>query len=172
MLTIRPETEQDYDDIYNVVKEAFRTATHTNGDEQNLVTRLRANPAYIPELSLVARKDKVICGHIMFTEIKINEISELILAPLSVLPKYQKQGIGTALVSEGHRIARKLGYGFSVLVGHADYYPRFGYRPAYEFGLSSSIEVPSECFMVLNLQGNERKLNGILTYPDVFFPKK
>lgn len=75
----------------------------------------------------------------MFTKLKNGEAVILALAPLSVLPQYQRQGVGTALVNEGHKIAKDLGYSYSVVLGSEKYYPRFGYEPAKKFRHSSSL---------------------------------
>ena len=107
-MIIRQEETRDYENIYSVVKKAFGSAVQADGNEQDLVNALRNGDAYIPELSLVAEIDGVIVGHIMFTKAKVEDKVVLALAPLSVLPEYQRQGVGTALIEEGHRIAKEL----------------------------------------------------------------
>lgn len=171
MIDIRPEIPADYDEIRRLVRKSFETAEHTNGDEYNLVGRLRNSRAYIPELSLVAERNGKLAGHIMFTQIRAGNTTQLILAPLSVLPEYQKQGIGSALIAAGHTAAQKTEYEFSILVGHASYYPKFGYRPAAEFGLKCPFEVPPECFMAFNLKGRKTYLNAEIEFPPEFFEK-
>ena len=86
-MDIRQEQPTDYDAVYQVVKEAFVDAEHTDGDEQNLIVRLRKSKSFIPELSLVAVEDEKIVGHILFTRAAVNGIEVLALAPLSVLPE-------------------------------------------------------------------------------------
>lgn len=113
-MNIRKEEIKDYKAIYAVVRDAFGSAEHADGNEQDLVNALRKGTAYIPELSLVAEENKKIIGHIMFTKARVGENIVLALAPLSVLPEYQRKGIGIALIKEGHRIAQELGYGYSV----------------------------------------------------------
>ena len=167
-IKIRQETKNDYDMVYHVVKSAFEHAKHTSGDEHNLVNRLRTSNAFVPQLSLVAELNGKIVGHILFTEAEINETTQLMLAPLSVIPSQQNRGIGGMLITEGHRIAKNLGYEFSILVGHAHYYPRFGYIPANRFGIKTTFEVPDENFMVLNLQGKNTKLNGMVRFAPEF----
>lgn len=171
MIKIRQETAKDYDEIYLLVKLAFENAEHTDGDEQNLVSRLRNSDAYIPELSLVAEKNGKIVGHIMFTKTNVNGIIQLTLAPLSIHIEYQRQGIGGMLIEEGHKIGEQLGYEFSILLGHPSYYPKFGYLPAANFGIKSPFDVPSECFMAINLKGKPTQLNGTVEYPKAFFEK-
>ena len=95
---IRQEQPSDYKIIHKVVKKAFESAEHSDGNEQELVIMLRKSEAYIPELSLVAEIDSSIVGHIMFTRAKVGDESVLALAPLSVLPEYQRKGYGTAMI--------------------------------------------------------------------------
>ena len=168
-IAIKREQTQDYSEVYTLVEQAFLTAEHSDGTEQNLVERLRKSDAFIPELSLVAMDGERIVGHIMFTRIDLGDILAVTLAPLAVHPDYQKKGIGTLLIEEGHRVAKNLGYEFSVLVGHETYYPRFGYRRASEFGITSPLEVPDINFMALNLLGHEMKVNKTIQYPKEFF---
>ena len=143
MLTIRQENKNDYEEVYNVIKTAFGTAEHSDGNEQDLVVALRKSDNFIPELSLVAVMDNKIVGYILFTKIKIGKQEELALAPLGVLPEYQKQGIGSVLIQEGHKKAKELGYHYSVVLGSEKYYPKFGYIPAKEYG----IVAPFVCFL-------------------------
>ena len=116
-MIIRQEHNKEFHSIYALVKAAFESAEHADGNEPDLVNALRKSDSYIPELSLVAEIDGKIVGHIMFTKLKIGNQVQLALAPLSVLPDYQKQGIGTALIQEGHTRARALGYEYSVVLG-------------------------------------------------------
>jgi predicted N-acetyltransferase YhbS len=161
-MLIRKEESKDYESIYFVVKSAFESAEHADGNEQDLVNSLREGNSFIPELSLVAEIDGKIIGHIMFTKATVENSTVLVLAPLSVLPEYQKQGIGTALIKEGHRIAGELGYGYSVVLGSEKYYPRTGYLPAEKFGIRPSFEVPGENFMACKLKKDASDILGVL----------
>lgn len=91
MLEIRKETKNDYNEVYDVIKTAFETAEHSDGNEHNLVVALRKSANFISDLSLVAVEDNQIVGYILFTKMKIGEYEELALAPLAVLPQYQKK---------------------------------------------------------------------------------
>ena len=115
-MVIRQERLTDHDIIYEVIKTSFLKAEHADGKEQDLAAMLRESEAYLPELSLVAEVDGTVVGHVLFTEAKVGEQKVLALAPLSVLPEYQRKGIGTALVKEGHRIGKELGYSYSVVL--------------------------------------------------------
>ena len=167
-MLIRQENNKDFDQVYSVVKKAFQTAEHSDGNEQDLVVALRKSDAFIPELSLVAEMDGKIIGHIMFTKIEIGNHTALTLAPLAVLPEYQKQGVGAALIKEGHRIAKELGYQYSVVLGSERYYPRYGYIPAEQLGIKAPFEVASENFMAIKLQENAEPINGIVKYAKEF----
>lgn len=169
MLNIRPEAPADFAEIYELVKIAFAGAEHTNGDEQNLVNRLRHSPYYLPELALVAEQDGKLAGHIMFTKTKVGQLTCLVLAPLAVLPEFQGRGIGGALIREGHKRASELGYGYSFLVGHAGYYPRFGYIRASTLGVTCSLELPDENFMVCDLRHKDKAINAELSFAGEFF---
>ena len=129
---------------------------------------LRESEAYLPELSLVAEVDGTVVGHVLFTEAKVGEQKVLALAPLSVLPEYQRKGIGTALVKEGHRIAKELGYSYSVVLGSEKYYPRFGYVPANQFGIRPPFDVAEKNFMAVKLNAAAPLLNGTLRYAREF----
>lgn len=167
-MLIRQETNNDYEAVYSVVKQAFACAEHSDGTEQDLVNALRKGEAFVPQLSLVAEIDSSIVGHILFTEAKVGKDTVLVLAPLSVLPKFQKQGVGAALIKEGHRIAKELGYEYSIVLGSENYYPRFGYLPAVQFGIEVPNDMPSANFMAIQLQENAKSISGTVTYAKEF----
>ena len=167
-MIIRQEHNKEFHSIYALVKAAFESAEHADGNEPDLVNALRKSDSYIPELSLVAEIDGKIVGHIMFTKLKIGNQVQLALAPLSVLPEYQKQGIGTALIQEGHKRAQALGYGYSVVLGSEKYYPRTGYLPAKNYGISAPFDVPDENFMACKLSENAPAVCGIVQYANEF----
>lgn len=167
-MNIRQEQPADYGAVYQVVKEAFLHAEHTDGEEQDLVVRLRKSKSFIPELSLVAVEDEKIVGHILFTRAEVNGKEVLALAPLSVLPEYQNRGIGKSLIKQGHAIAQKMGYKYSVVLGHENYYPKFGYVPASQYGICAPFDIADENFMAVCLDGAAGKLNGTMEYEEAF----
>lgn len=167
-MTIRTEQPADYESVYRVVKSAFETADQSDGKEQDLVNALRQSVAFIPELSLVSEINGTIAGHIMFTKLQIGGHTALALAPLSVLPQYQRQGVGASLILEGHKIAQTLGYSYSIVLGSEKYYPRMGYLPAETFGIRPCFEVPSENFMACKLCKNAPMLSGTVKYAEEF----
>lgn len=165
---IRQEKERDFERVYDVVKTAFETAEHSDGAEQDLVVKLRKSGSFIPELSLVAVSDDKIVGHILFTKIKIVELTALALAPLAVLPEYQRQGIGSALIVEGHKIAARLNYDYSVVLGSNRYYPKFGYIPASRYNIKAPFDVEDELFMAVKLNENAKEASGTVEYDKAF----
>jgi putative acetyltransferase len=167
-LVIRAETADDIRDVRKLNKKAFK-----GNDEAKLVDAVREAGYFIPALSLVAEKGGRIVGHILFTPIRIEEAGgaapALALAPMAVLPSCQDQGIGSALVKHGLNECRKLGHKIVVVVGHPEYYPRFGFVKAGEKGLKLPFEAPDEVFMVLELVPDALSgVKGTVEYPPAF----
>jgi putative acetyltransferase len=133
LVTIRPETASDAEAVFRVELEAFGEEM-----EPRLVEALRAAGRVL--LSLVAEEDGRIVGHVLFTAMSIESdeasFPAVCLGPLAVLPEYQRRGIGGRLLEEGLRQLRQAGHSAVFLLGHPSYYPRFGFRPAREFGVS------------------------------------
>lgn len=167
-MIIRQEHFNDYKEVYGLIAEAFATAEYTDGNEQDLVMALRKGDAFIPELSLVAEINKNIVGHIMFSKARVGQTEVLALAPLSVRPQFQKQGVGTSLIMEGHKIAEKSGYGYSIVLGSETYYPRMGYVPAEQMGIEVPKGFPAENFMAIKLQKSAEPICGAVTYAKEF----
>lgn len=174
-IRIRQEECGDRAAVYGLVEAAFADVQESDHREQFLVERLRGVDSFVPQLSLVAETDdgKVV-GYILLTRVEIVSKEEagvsLAVAPLAVLPGFQRQGIGGMLLKEAHRRAALLGYGTVVLLGHPDYYPRFGYRRAIDFGIEFPFDVPPEFCMVIELLPHAiDKLHGVVRYPAVFF---
>ncbi len=173
-LKIRQEKSKDFKAVFDLIEEAFRDVEYSDHTEQFLVERLRNSEAFIPELSLVAEVDSQIVGHILLTRIKVKnetlEFDSLALAPVSVLPGFQGKGIGGKLVLKAHEIARELGYESVILLGHSEYYPKFGYRQLDEFGISLPFEVPKEnCMAVELVDGALDEVIGVVVYAEEFF---
>ena len=149
MLTIRPEKPEDIDSIGYVNEQAFGRK-----NEAELVEKLRKRG--VLTISLVTVEEGEVVGHIAFSPVAIESESSgfeaLTLAPIAVLPGCQRQGIGGRLVRAGLEECRRLGHEIIVLVGHADYYPRFGFVPARSRGIECEFEVPEEAWMILELR--------------------
>jgi len=107
-------------------------------------------------ISLVAVLDTNIIGHIAFSPVEIasekSSFGALTLAPISVLPAHQNRGIGSQLVTAGLEECHRLGHEIVVLAGHPNYYPRFGFVPAYAEGIGCEFEVPDEAWMLAELK--------------------
>lgn len=154
-MLIRIEKTNEFDVIYTFIKEAFKTAQVSNGEEQEFVNTLRASKGYIPDLALVAEKHGNLVGHIMFTRIFIQytniHTEALLLAPLAVALEMRNLGVGSALVKEGISRARKLGYKSIFLAGDPAYYERFGFQKASNFNIKPNIQIPDKNALVLEL---------------------
>lgn len=173
-ILIRKENEKDYKDIDVVVEEAFKSALHSDNDEHNLVNRLRKSNEFVNELSLVAIDNEKILGHMLLTKIKIknknNEVQSLALAPLSVSPHHQRQGIGKKLMEEALKKSKELGYKSVIVLGHPEYYTKFGFEKASKFDIKAPFEVPDEVFMAIELEKDSLKnVNGVVEYSRAFF---
>ena len=167
-MLILQEHAEDYSQVYKLITAAFETAEHADGSEQDLAAALRQSDAFIPSLSLVAEIDGELAGHILFTKARVGNREVLALAPLSVLPKYQRQGVGTALIAEGHRIAQKLGYPYSLVLGCETYYPQAGYLPAERLGVEAPDGFPPQNFMAIQLLEDAEPLCGAVVYAEEF----
>jgi predicted N-acetyltransferase YhbS len=152
MMKIRQETEADYAAVFQLIKTAFQDMEYSDHKEQFLVEKLRKSAAFIPELSLVATADEQIIGFIILTKIHIDNGTQsfeaLALAPVAVLPSFQGQGIGGQLIQTAHKIAKELGHQRIILLGHAEYYPRFGYELTSKYHIQLPFEAPEENCMV------------------------
>ena len=118
--------------------------------EGNIVDALRSNGA--ASLSLVATLDGRVVGHIMYSPASVEGgVTGAALGPMAVHPAHQRQGIGTKLVEAGNRKLKDTGYPFIIVVGHAEYYPRFGFKGASSHGITCEWELPDDVFMLLVL---------------------
>ncbi|MED3541798.1 N-acetyltransferase [Bacillus toyonensis] len=172
MVTIRQEQKNDYRKTEEVVKEAFLNEEFSDKKEHELVKHIRECDAFIPELSIVA-VDKEIVGHIMLSKITIEQggttIDSLALAPVSIAPSHQKKGIGGKLITAALEKAKELGYGSVVVLGHPEYYPKFGFERASQWNIKAPFEVPDEVFMVMELRENTLQgVEGIVQYSSAF----
>ncbi|MCK4911746.1 MAG: N-acetyltransferase [Thermodesulfovibrionales bacterium] len=167
-IIIRKEEDHDHVEVGKLLGSAFEQDL-----EARLVDSLRKNPDFVPELSFIAECDEQIVGYILFFPIKIiskqDRHASLALAPMAVAPKYQRKGVGKAMVEHGLTKAGHSGFDSVIVLGHAEYYPRFGFRPASLYGINAPFEVPDEAFMALELtkDGLDR-VSGTVVYPEEF----
>ena len=169
---IREETPEDRKAIFDVNVQAFGRQ-----DEALLIEALRcsieSSGQKYPFISLVAELDGQVVGHILFTQIHVEDGSlstpVLGLAPLAVFPEYQKRGIGSQLVRSGLAWCSGTEYPAVVVLGHPDYYPRFDFLPAVRFGIRASFPGAEEALMVYELKPRALAgIKGTVIYPQEF----
>lgn len=153
---LRVEEKSDWKTVEQITYRAFRGAEHASSDEALLAHKLRSRPSFVPELDYVAEVDGKVVGNIMYTRSKVvnddgGERDTLTFGPVSVLPKVQRQYIGSALIRRTLYIACELGYRAVLIYGHENYYPRFGFKPASEYGITTEDGKNFPAFMALPL---------------------
>ena len=166
MLTLRRETLNDIDSIRYLNEQAFNQK-----EEAELIDKLRNRGAII--LSLVAAQAGKIVGHILFSPVTVeaeySSFEAIALAPMAVLPAYQRKGIGSQMVRAGLEECRRLGHEIIVVLGHPDYYPPFGFVLARPKGIDCEFEVPEEAWMISELrEGALAGRRGIVRFQPEF----
>ncbi|WP_371574814.1 GNAT family N-acetyltransferase [Streptomyces sp. NBC_01314] len=163
--TTRPETSADREQVYGVNASAFGTDA-----EAGLVDALREDPgAWLPGLSYVAEAaDGTIAAYALITRCHVDEVPALALAPVAVLPEQQRQGAGAAVVRAALEAARACGERLVLVLGHPEYYPRFGFVRASEYGIRPGFDVPDAAMMALVLDGSTSVASGTIRYPAAF----
>lgn len=165
--SIRREREEDFTAVSIVHEAAFGRA-----EEARLVAALRQ--ADLPLISLVAVRRTAVIAHILFSPVSLvspegTAWDAVALGPLAVLPGWQHQGVGAALIQEGLLACRTAGYRFVFVLGHATYYPRFGFVPTRPYGITCEFDVPEEAFMVNILEKNALAgVSGVVHYRPEF----
>jgi putative acetyltransferase len=166
MYTVRAEKAEDHAAIH-----AVHTAAFGQPNEGDLVDALRRAAALT--IALVAVHDACIVGHIAFSPVTVTSstttIEALGLGPLAVLPKYQRQGIGTQLVQAGLTACRTTPYGIVVVLGHPGYYARCGFMTAKRYGITWEHDAPAEVFMVYECKEEALgQIQGVVKYRPEF----
>ncbi len=152
---IRQTKQAELNNILSVERAAFN-----RDNEANLTSALLTDPSAEPRLSLIAYVDEQPAGHILFTKGTLTnhpEIALSFLVPLAVVPKFQRQGIGGALIKKSLKLLTKANVDLIVLLGHPTYYPKFGFEPALKLGFEPTYPIPPEvadAWMVQALKPN------------------
>lgn len=168
-ITTRQEIPKDYSAITNINNLAFNQP-----QEGLLIEKLRKREEFIPELSLLAFVDEEPVGHILFFPVNIQTdagpIPSLSLAPMAVLPDFQKKGVGKKLIEAGKSKANELNYGAIIVLGHPEYYPRFGFEMARKWNIRSPWNVPDEAWMAIELKdGALKNCEGMVVFPPEYY---
>ncbi|MGN5237154.1 MULTISPECIES: GNAT family N-acetyltransferase [unclassified Rhodococcus (in: high G+C Gram-positive bacteria)] len=159
----RAETDAEIPAIREINLAAFDTA-----EEADLVDALRADPAWIDGLSIVsAGPDGKPVGYALLTRCHVDDTQALCLGPCAVLPEHQNTGAGAAAIRAALEAAEQAGENFVIVLGHPNYYPRFGFTRASEYGIRLSIDVPDEALMALSLSA-EPLPSGTVRYAAPF----
>lgn len=162
LIEIREEHNDDIAAIRKVNKRAFG-----QDQEGNIVDALRSNGAAL--LSLVATLDGEVVGHIMYSPATVGEVTGAALGPMAVTPEHQRHGIGSKLVEAGNQKLKEAGHPFIIVLGHAEFYPRFGFEPAGTRGIKCEWDVPANVFMLLVLdQARMEGVSGLAKYRPEF----
>ena len=164
-LQLRPANPHDNSAIRRVHQLAFGA----DSPEADLVEALRADGAVVPELCLVATDRDDVIGHVAYSNARLDSAEPVLaLGPMAVLPEVQRRGAGSALVRESLRRAAGMDYPLVVVVGHPEYYPRFGFERGDAHGIRTTYEVPPETWMVHRLPSYRPEISGVIVYPDAF----
>lgn len=195
-IILRLEKEDDWREVEVLTREAFWRKERIEKigigcDEHYLVHTLRTAPEFVPELDFVAEVNGRLVGNVIYSKAYVllpdgSRHNVLNFGPLSVLPKFQKQGVGSALMRHSLKVAARLGYGAVIFFGHPSYYPRFGFKEAKEFNITTSNGKNYPAFMAMeliygDLEGvsgtfHESPLYDVNSHKakeyDAFFPEK
>ena len=193
-IDVRKVNSNDIDAIDNINMIAFNGSS-----EKELVRKLRVGKTYVKDLSLVADIDVNLAsailfkkssnqfelvsdsmrkqiGYIMLTEVSIqNDEGKLYnegilaLAPVSVVPAFQKMGVGKKMIETSIKKAKQLGYSLIIVLGHKEYYSKFGFETSKKYDITSPFNVPDENFMILKLNDFSNEIRGLVVYPDEFY---
>ena len=164
-MRIRAEEEKDRTLVHEINAAVFGTQV-----EANLVDALRKEAR--PIISLVADDGQTIVGYILFSPVSLTGhpgMKIMGLAPMAVAPAHQRKGVGSALVRSGLERCRQLGFGAAVVLGHPEYYPRFGFAPASRLGIQCEYDVPDNVFLAMELEpGYLAGRSGTIKYHGAF----
>lgn len=165
-MEFRKVRKDDYESIYRLVEDAFKTAHSSSGEEQNYVLRMRKQPTYLPDLEFVCEEDDQLVAHLMLNEQRLSKedsFKGVLITLLCVAFDYRNQEIGSDLLRYGLAEARLAGYATAFVIGDPIYYSEFGFRPIADFGLENGNPVPENFVLALELRPDALKsIKGIL----------
>lgn len=166
-IKVRAEVADDFNAIDVVNLSAFEGEA-----EAQLVGDLRKSAGFIPDLSLVAELNGRIVGHVVLSKVKLKKGDQskeiLALGPMSVVPSQSHRGIGSELIDAAVARAKPLCYDAIVVAGHPDYYQRFGFKPADNWGISCNLDLPDDALTAMELVDGALANGGEVEYPDIF----
>ena len=166
-ITVRPETAEDIRAIDVVHISAFGGEA-----EAQLVSALRESTTYNRELSQVAELGGRIVGHVLLTRVPLRKDGEekhvLALGPMSVVPSQSHRGIGSELINASIKLAKEKGYGAIVVLGHPEYYKRFGFVQARDLQVSCNLPAPEDALTVMEIVDGNLAGGGHVEYPEPF----
>ncbi len=156
----RAESPADVPAVRSIHLAAFETPA-----EADLVDALRGDPSWLPGLSVVVTDPAGrVVGHALLTRCSIDATPALCLAPCAVLPELQRSGAGSAAIRAALQAARERGEAYVTVLGHPDYYPRFGFQRASTFGIRVDLDVPDEALMAMTLDETRPLPAGTIRY--------
>ncbi|RXK47059.1 N-acetyltransferase [Enterococcus faecalis] len=174
-MQIRKIDKKDFSIVSKMIRESFEHTEHGYGNEAELVDKIRASTTYIPALEMVAvDNDNSIIGHGLLSEVEIIDSDNvahvgLVLAPLDVAVNHQNKGIGSKILIELEKAATEMHYRFISILGHPNYYPRFGYVLASKYNIKTPFDISDELFMIKTLyEGALDSISGTIKYSDAF----
>ncbi|UFU00663.1 N-acetyltransferase [Radiobacillus kanasensis] len=168
--SIRAEKQEDF----LLIRELHKLAFQNEGNEANLVEAIRESSYFVPGLSIVATlQSGEIIGHILFSNIILETErgakQTLGLAPMAVHPNYQRKGVGSELVRSGLDLCKEKGFEHVFVLGHPQFYSKFGFIPASKFDIEAPFSVPDEVFTAVELRkGSLKGMEGEIKYPPAF----
>jgi putative acetyltransferase len=163
---IRPETQADWEAIAVVIEAAFGSPR-----EARMIEAIRSSDGFVPELALVAEEKGRIVGHVMLSYVELEGTGRRVLelGPVGVHPDRQRIGIGSHLVRTALEAADRRREPLVLVLGHPTYYPRFGFRPASELGITApDDEIPDDAFMGAELSAYDPSLRGRVVFPPAY----
>ena len=174
-ITLRLEEEKDYRTVEELTRAAFWNVYKPGCDEHFVLHNLRSSPNFLPELDLVAEQNGMVVGNIIYSKCKVisdtgKEQEVLTFGPVSVLPAYQGQSIGSLLIRHTLKLAKQMGFKAVIIFGNPAYYQRFGFEPALKFSISTAEGKNFDAFMVKELtKGSLQGISGRVFLDEAFF---